>query len=73
MVNIGLVLFYRLVKSLWMQTHTENKNKHGVMGLMNIEAFPRHQPLNQPLMFKTVFSSVHALKYLVERASVPPV
>ncbi len=44
---------------------------------MNIEAFPRHQPLNQPLnqplMFKTVFSSVHALKYLVERASVPPV
>ena len=69
MVNIGLVLFYRLVKSLWMQSHTENKNKHGVMGLMNIEAFPRYQPL----MFKTVFSSVHALKYLVERASVQPV
>lgn len=63
MVNISLVLFYRLVKSLWMQAYTENKNKHGEMGLMNIEVILSHQQL----LCKTAFSSVRSCRCVIEQ------
>ncbi len=44
-----------------MQAYTENKNKHGEMGLMNIEVIFRHQQL----LFKTAFSSVRSLQYVI--------
>jgi len=49
-----------------MQTYTENKNKHGVMRLMNIEVFPRHQQL----VCNTAFYSVRAFKHVVKRGTV---
>lgn len=66
MVNIVLVLFYRLVKVCECKPDTENKNKYGVVGLMNIHIFS----IRQRLMGKSVCYAVSVINYVSSRLSV---